>query len=187
MTVHTVSFDTGTFDARQFRNALGRFATGVTVITTCTPSGKCEGMTANSFSAVSLDPPLVLWSIRNEAPSLPSYIEAGVFAINILTQEQSGLSHHFASPQQDKFEDITVSRGHGRCPILTDALAHFECDIEQIVPAGDHQIVLGRVVRATYDDKAMPLLFSAGRYAIAAPLPNVDATADLAALWDGLG
>lgn len=187
MTVHTVHFDTGKADPRAFRNTLGRFATGVTVITTCTPEGKLEGMTANSFSAVSLDPPLILWSIRNEAPSLQSFLDAGVFAINILSQEQAELSHHFASPRANKFEGIETQKGFGNCPILEGTLARLECEIEKTLPAGDHQIILGRVVGAAYDDTAQPLLFSAGRYALAAPLPNLDATADIAALWDGLG
>lgn len=187
MTTHSIDFATGSADPKQFRNALGRFATGITVITTCTPSGKCEGMTANSFSAVSLDPPLILWSIRNEAPSLASFLEAEAFAINILTQEQASLSHHFASPSEDKFADIEVSKGYRDCPLISGALAHFECALEKAIPAGDHQIMLGRVMRAGYDAAAQPLLFSTGRYAIAAPLPNMDATADLATMWDGLG
>lgn len=187
MTTHSIDFATGSADPKQFRNALGRFATGITVITTCTSSGKCEGMTANSFSAVSLDPPLILWSIRNEAPSLASFVDAGAFAINILTQEQAGLSHHFASPKEDKFTGIEVITGYRNCPLIPGALARFECELEKTIPAGDHQIMLGRVIRADYDDKAQPLLFSTGKYAIAAPLPNMDATADLATMWDGLG
>lgn len=174
-------------DLRVFRQALGRFATGVTVVTTRTPDGKPEGMTANSFSAVSLDPPLILWSIRHQAPSLPAFLAARVFAVNILSQDQAGLSHHFATPRADKFDGIDCSDGHGGCPVLPGALALFECTLEQTVPAGDHLILIGRVQRASFDDAASPLLFSAGRYAIAAPLPNIDATSDLATLWEGLG
>lgn len=174
-------------DPRLFRQALGRFSTGVTVITTRTADGRQEGMTANSFAAVSLDPPLVLWSIRNQAPSFDAFRDAGVFAINILTQDQAALSHHFATPTHNKFEGISHTQGHGGCPMLVDTLAQFECDLEQMIPAGDHHIMIGRVQRACFDDSASPLLFSGGRYAIAAPLPNVDATSDLAALWEGLG
>lgn len=174
-------------DPRMLRQALGRFATGVTVVTTRTPEGKREGMTANSFSAVSLDPPLILWSIRNEAASVPAFLEAAVFAVNILSQEQAGLSHHFATPRADKFEGIDHAEGYGGCPVLPGALALFECSLEQALPAGDHLILIGRVQRASFDDTARPLLFSAGSYAIAAPLPNIDATSDLAALWEGLG
>ncbi|WP_127143032.1 flavin reductase family protein [Pelagibacterium montanilacus] len=188
MTRQLIEFENGAPpDPRQLRNALGRFSTGVTVITTRSPEGKLEGMTANSFSAVSLDPPLILWSIRNEAPSIKAFLDSRVFSINILTQEQSNLSHHFATPKEDKFGDLEFTEGHGGCPLLKDTLAHFECDLEQTVSAGDHQIMIGRVVRASYEDASSPLLFSGGRYAIAAPLPNIDATADLATVWDGLG
>lgn len=174
-------------DLRLFRNALGRFATGITVVTTRTPAGKFEGMTANSFSAVSLNPPLILWSIKNEAPSLRSFLDAGMFAINVLAQEQADLSHQFATPSTDKFRGVRWSEGAGGCPLLAGTLAQFECRLTDAIPAGDHRILLGRVLRASYDEKEAPLLFSSGRYAIAAPLPNIDATSDLAAMWDGLG
>lgn len=187
MTRRIVSFDEPGPDLRLFRNALGRFATGITVVTTRTPDGKREGMTANSFSAVSLDPPLVLWSIKNEAPSCPAFLEAGMFAINVLTQEQAWLSHRFATPRADKFAELDCTEGQGGCPLFSETLAHFECRLENTVPAGDHQILIGRVLRASYDEAAAPLLFSSGRYAIAAPLPNIDATSDLAAMWEGLG
>jgi flavin reductase (DIM6/NTAB) family NADH-FMN oxidoreductase RutF len=187
MTRHVTSFDAEAPDLRGFRSALGRFATGIAVITTRTPDGKREGLTANSFSAVSLAPPLVLWSIKNEAPSLAAFLAARVFAIHVLTQEQADLSHRFATPAADKFEGLAAAEGHGGCPVLPDTLALFECGLEQVVPAGDHKIMIGRVVRAGYDDAAGPLLFSGGRYAIAAPLPNIDATSDLAAMWEGLG
>ena len=97
-----------TVDPRELRNALGRFATGVTVITTQTPSGKFEGLTANSFSALSLDPPLVLWSIRQSAPSLPGFLAAGGFAVNVLAADQRKLAASFAT---------AVGRQvRGRCP-----------------------------------------------------------------------
>ncbi|SDX29661.1 flavin reductase family protein [Roseicitreum antarcticum] len=188
MTRHSLTFQNAPPpDPRLFRRALGQFPTGVTVITTRTPDGQQEGMTANSFSALSLNPPLVLWSIRNQAPSFAAFQEAGVFAINILTQDQAALSHHFATPKINKFEGIAHTQGHGGCPILADTLAQFECDLAQIIPAGDHHIMIGQVHRASFDDSASPLLFSGGRYAIAAALPNVDATRDLTALWEGLG
>lgn len=187
MAMQVLDFAQSEVDPREFRNALGRFATGVTVITTRTPAGKCEGMTANSFSALSLDPPLVLWSVKRDAPSLPSFQEAGVFAISVLTQEQADLSHHFATRQRDKFADITVPDGQNGCPLLQDSLAFFECRLRQTVEAGDHMIMIGEVTRAGYDERADPLLFSAGRYAIAAALPNRDARDDLASMWDGLG
>lgn len=188
MTRHVLSIEgAAPSDPRLFRQALGRFSTGVAVITTRAPGGGRVGITANSFSAVSLDPPLILWSIRNEAPSLPALLESGVFAVNILAQEQADLSHRFATPQEDKFAGLACSEGHGGCPVLEGAMALFECDLERSIPAGDHQILLGRVVRASFDDTASPLLFSCGRYAIAAPLPNIEASSDIAAVWEGLG
>ena len=188
MTRHVLSFDKAAPpDSRLFRQALGRFSTGVTVITTRAPGGSRIGVTANSFSAVSLDPPLILWSVRNEAPSLRAFLDAGVFAVNILTQEQADLSHHFATPRADKFAGIACADGHGGCPVLKGALALFECDLDRSIPAGDHVILLGRVVRASFDDAASPLLFSSGRYAVAARLPNIDASSDLASMWEGLG
>src|SRR5437868_209250 len=92
----------GTHDTRQLRNALGRFPTGVTVVTTRTPEGKREGLTANSFSALSLDPPLVLWSLVRKSASLPGFVASGHFAINVLASDQSNLSHRFATPHADK-------------------------------------------------------------------------------------
>src|SRR5262245_38768660 len=105
-------------DSRHLRNAFGRFATGVAIITTRSPDGKPEGVTANSFSAVSLDPPLVLWSLRRNAPSLPGFLGSDYFAVNVLAAEQAGLSKHFATPQHDKFAQISHSEGHGKCPLI---------------------------------------------------------------------
>ena len=98
-----------TFDPRQLRNALGRFATGVTIVTTQTPSGKLEGLTVNSFSALSLDPPLVLWSIRKAAPSLPGFLAASRFAVNVLAADQRKLAADFATPSVDKFADVALT------------------------------------------------------------------------------
>lgn len=156
-------------DPRALRNALGRFATGVTVITTRTDSGKMEGMTANSFSALSLDPPLVLWSIRNQAPSLPSFLESGRFAVNILSCEQREVSSHFATPQAEKFEGLDYVIGEGGCPIFEDSLAIFECETEKTVEGGDHLIMIGRVVHVAHRD-GEPLLFNAGKYCIPASI-----------------
>jgi len=174
-------------DPRLLRNALGRFATGIAVVTTCTAKGKREGVTVNSFSAVSLNPPLILWSIRNEASSLPAFMESGNFAVNVLAREQVGLSHHFATPRADKFDGIDHGEGLGGCPLLEETLALFECRLDRAIPAGDHQILIGRILRASHDDSAAPLLFSSGRYAVAAPLPDTDATSDLATIWEGPG
>src|SRR5215212_6633159 len=106
MTVHSISFEQDVVDQRHLRQALGRFATGVTVITTRTPDGKPEGLTANSFSAVSLDPPLVLWSLRKSSSLLHAFEAAGHFAVNVLGAWQFALSEHFAKRMPDKFQSV---------------------------------------------------------------------------------
>ncbi len=157
-----------TADPRELRRALGRFATGVTVVTTCDTTqagGKVEGLTANSFSSVSLDPPLVLWSLSDRAASLPTFMRTSWFAVNVLGSHQHALSRHFATPVAEKFAAIPFTAGLGGCPVLADSLACFECSVFDRVPAGDHVIFLGRVERLTHRD-GEPLLFSGGRYCV---------------------
>ena len=154
-------------DPRQLRNALGQFATGVTVITTQTPAGKFEGLTANSFSALSLDPPLVLWSIRLSAPSLAGFLAARGFAVNVLAAGQRALAHHFSTACVDKFEAIPFSTGPSGCPVLPESLAVFECETESTIEGGDHLIFIGRVIGAAYFD-GEPLVFSKGEYCVPA-------------------
>ena len=163
ITVNTISFESGAGDTRALRSALGRFATGVTVVTTRCPSGKLIGLTANSFSSVSLDPPLVLWSLRRSATSMTSFSGSRHFAVNILAAGQEGLSNHFAKPSADKFAGLDYDTGLGGCPLLPEALACFECHLETEVEAGDHIIFLGRVLRAAYRD-GVPLIFAGGAY-----------------------
>jgi flavin reductase (DIM6/NTAB) family NADH-FMN oxidoreductase RutF len=160
--MHSVSFTPDPVHQRGLRQALGRFATGVTVITTRSDS-KLEGVTANSFSAVSLDPPLVLWSLRRHAPSLPSFLASGYFAVNVLTRAQEELAHRFATPHRDKFDSVSYGAGLGGSPLLDNTLASFECSTESTFDGGDHVIFLGRVYRASHRD-GEPLIFSAGRY-----------------------
>ena len=108
-------------DERHLRNALGRFVTGVTVITTRTAAGRLEGLTANSFAAVSLDPPLVLWSLKAASSTLPSFQDAGHFAVNVLGAWQFALSQHFAKRSEDKFQNVVHAPGLGGCPLLFGA------------------------------------------------------------------
>lgn len=176
----------GTHDSRQLRNALGRFPTGVTVITTRGPDGKREGLTANSFSALSLDPPLVLWSIVRKSASLAGFLASGHFAINVLASHQSDLSHRFATPNDDKFGGLEVREGFGGSPLLPGTLASFECRTEQTIEGGDHLLFVGRVHRISYRS-GEPLIFNAGKYATALPLRTGSAESDLNAVWVGLG
>lgn len=158
-------------DPREMRRALGRYATGVTIVTTRGPEGKPEGVTANSFLSVSLDPPLVLWSLARGAASLPTFMEAGWFAVHVLGSHQQALSDRFARPAQDKFaglpaiEGLSSSDGLGGCPILTNSLARFECSVHERVPAGDHVMFLGLVQRMTHRD-GEPLVYHGGRYCV---------------------
>jgi flavin reductase (DIM6/NTAB) family NADH-FMN oxidoreductase RutF len=156
-------------DHRPLRNALGRFATGVAVITTVGVDGRSVGLTCNSFSAVSLDPPMVLWSLRRASPSLAAFEASRHFAVSVLSAEQSHLSHHFATTQESKFDIVSHARGLAGCPLLEDALATFECSVEAMHPGGDHIVFFGRVQRATYRD-GEPLIFSSGAYFTPAPL-----------------
>lgn len=174
------------FEARQLRNALGRFPTGVTVITTRTPDGRREGLTANSFAALSLDPPLVVWSLNSGSKSLAGFQRAGQFAINVLGAHQADLSHHFARSSEDKFEGLNVHAGLGECPLLQDALACFECETHRAIELGDHWLFVGRVMRFGFREGAL-LAFHAGKYASVAAAPGAYAKSDLDAIWGGLG
>lgn len=158
-------------DQREFRNALGRFATGVTVITCRGVGGKPEGLTANSFSAVSLDPPLVLWCLAKSAPSLQAFVETGHFAINVLAEDQMDLSNRFATPAEDKFDGIDWDAGLGGAPVLPGTLARFECRNETHHEGGDHLIFIGAVEDFTAADGA-PILFAGGRYGKVARFPE---------------
>jgi flavin reductase (DIM6/NTAB) family NADH-FMN oxidoreductase RutF len=168
-----MSFGQDAVDQRQLRDALGRFATGVTVITTRSSGGKLEGLTANSFSTASLDPPLVLWSLQRSAQSLQSFLDAGYFAVNVLAADQDDLSRHFAKRSKHKFENITHTPGLGGCPLLSNSLASFQCTTENTLVGGDHIIFIGRVHRAAYRGGA-PLIFSAGQYCTHMPLSDAD-------------
>lgn len=185
MELQEISLDEA-HDTRQIRNALGRFPTGVTVITTQAPNGKREGLTANSFSALSLDPPLVLWSISRLSPSLPGFLASGHFAINVLSAGQADMSHRFATRSEDKFAGIEVGVGVGASPLLDGVLARFECTVDRTIDGGDHVLFVGRVRRLAYGD-GEPLIFNAGRYCTALTLRTGTAALDLDGIWAGLG
>ncbi|MBV1790239.1 flavin reductase [Marinobacterium sp. D7] len=156
------------FDAKAFRRALGNFATGITVITATTPSGEKTGVTANSFNSVSLDPPLILWSIDKRSGSCKIFEEASHFAVNILAADQINVSNHFARPSEDKFAGIDYKAGLGGAPILPDCSAIFQCEKYETVEGGDHWILIGKVV--AFDDIGRsPLLYHQGAYSVALP------------------
>ncbi|MFO1330638.1 MAG: flavin reductase family protein [Rubrivivax sp.] len=150
-------------DARSLRQVLGRFATGVTIVTCRDAAGEPVGLTCNSFNALSLDPPLVLWSLRQASPSLAAFGASRHFAVNILGEAQVDLSRRFASPQSDKFADGAWSDGQGGVPLLAGAAAVLECETTLQQAAGDHVLFIGRVLRLT-DLGLPPLVFHGGRY-----------------------
>ncbi len=159
------------FDPREFRKALGQYATGVIVITARAPDGRKIGVTANSFTSVSLDPPLVSWCPAKKAPSLPDLTASTHFAVNILATDQHHLSRQFATPAEDKFLGVPTSEGVSGVPLIDGAIATFQCRTVQRVEAGDHVIFLGEVER--YDvTSGEPLVFHSGFYQVATKHPD---------------
>ncbi len=150
-------------EKRQFRAALGRYPTGVTVVTARSPDGAPVGMTVNSFASVSLDPPLVLWSVGDDASCAEVFAKAPRFAVNILAADQEHLARRFALPDSDRFDGVETRAGLADIPLIGGALTVLECRLDAVYPGGDHRILLGRVERfATRAGK--PLLFHEGMF-----------------------
>ena len=165
---------------RQFRSALGAFATGVTIVTTRTRTGADVGLTANSFNSVSLNPPMVLWSLSKSARSLPAFLESNHFAVHVLSASQEPLSRTFATKGADKFAGLALERGPGGIPLLPDCSARFQCRTAFKYEGGDHVVFIGEVEAFDHFNRP-PLLFHGGRYTAAierpraAPVPAPDA------------
>lgn len=153
----------GLRDPRDFRNALGLFATGVTVITAADPDGKPVGLTCNSFASVSLNPPLVLWSLLLYSQSMSVFQNASHFAVNVLGASQQPLATQFASRTGDRFAGIAWSAGLGGAPLLADCVAQFQCRTADRYYGGDHVIFLGAVEDYSYSSDE-PLLFARGGF-----------------------
>lgn len=156
-------FSAAPFDARAFRQALGAFVTGVTVVTTRTPEGELRGFTANSFTSVSLDPPLILVCIAKTASSYPVFVEARNFAVSVLAAAQKDVSALFASKSPDKFAQSRWRLGAAGNPVIEEASAFFDCTTHQLVDAGDHVILIGRV-ESFGTSPAAPLGYGRGAY-----------------------
>ena len=151
------------FDARHFRNALAQFATGVTIITTRLPNGSFLGLTASSFNSVSLDPPLVLWSLAQTATSLPVFTGNSHYVINVLSGDQSALAERFAMRIENRFEGVDFELSHTGLPILKGVSAWFECHNRSRYPEGDHVIFVGEVERCDINPQPA-LVFHAGKF-----------------------
>lgn len=154
------------FDAREFRNTLSTFTTGVTIITTRAPDGTPIGLTANSFNSVSLDPPMVLWSLAKTSRNLAAFDAAEHWAVHILSVEQDGLSNRFARSGEDKFAGVETQEGVGGIPLLSGCSARLQCKTSFKYEGGDHLIFVGEVLDFDRND-VPPLVFHAGKYAVA--------------------
>jgi flavin reductase (DIM6/NTAB) family NADH-FMN oxidoreductase RutF len=151
------------FSQREFRDALAQFATGVTVVTTRSNGGPCIGLTVNSFSSVSLSPPLILWSLDRRAGSLSTFLACTHFAVNVLAHDQRELAKRFASSVGNRFTGVPLRIGTSGTPLLEGCVAWFECVRREEHHAGDHVIFIGEVMHCEHG-RGMPLLFHAGRY-----------------------
>jgi 3-hydroxy-9,10-secoandrosta-1,3,5(10)-triene-9,17-dione monooxygenase reductase component len=161
-------------DALRFRSALGAFATGVTIVTTRDAEGRDVGLTANSFNSVSLDPPMVLWSLAKNARSLPAFLAASHFAVHVLAADQEALSGRFSARGSDKFAGLDLERGPAQVPLLRGCTARFQCRTAFRHEGGDHVIFVGAVESFDQSDQP-PLIFHGGRYALAIrkePIPE---------------
>lgn len=150
-------------DSRSLRDALGDFATGVTVVTARGADGRPVGVTINSFASVSLKPPLVLWSLGLESPSLAVFETCSHYAVNVLAVDQAEFSERFSQSQRDRFAGMEWREGAGGTPILPGCCAWFECRNETRYPGGDHLILLGYVESFCREEKP-PLVFHGGCY-----------------------
>ena len=151
-------------DPRDFRNAMGCFASAVTVISTTTKDKRAVGLTVNSFNSVSLEPPLVLFCLGREASSFDDFLHSGKFAVNILRQNQDHISNGFAVDGGKFFKTMDKEFSNLGNPLVPDALAMFDCEKEAVHEGGDHVILIGRVIELRQDPNGYPLVYYRGRY-----------------------
>ena len=172
MTLHDLSLRATppNFSKHEFRAALGMFATGVTIVTARNVDGIFVGLTANSFNSVSLEPPLVLWSLSRAAASMHAFSTGSHYAINILGADQQELAKRFAARDVDRFADLAFTQGVGGAPLLAGAIATFECFNRSRYDEGDHVIFVGEVERCAHRTGASPLLYHGGKFYAEHPL-----------------
>ncbi|MGB0749626.1 MAG: flavin reductase family protein [Magnetospiraceae bacterium] len=152
-----------TFDNHAFRAALGQFTTGIAVVTAMAQD-RPVGLTVNSFTSVSLDPPLILVSLGRSTNDLDAYTSSAGFTVNILSEAQRSLSDKFAQKDTDKFAGVTWEPGENGCPVLPGALATIQCEVHSVVDGGDHFLVLGKVVHLAHSEGVDPLVYYRGGY-----------------------
>ena len=164
-TLHSETATLNVVDSQAFRQALGCFPTGVAIVTTRTPEGRPVGLTINSFSSLSLEPPLIMWSLANKSPSLNIFQDCDYFAINIINQQQVEAALDFANPKiADKFALVSHADGKEGVPLIDDCVATFVCKNYQQYAGGDHTIFIGRVVRHNTITEHEPAVFHRGQF-----------------------
>ena len=156
---------------RHFRDVLAQFATGVTIITARTGAGAYVGFTANSFNSVSLDPPLVVWSLARRSRSLAVFEGAERYAVNVLAHDQIDLARRFSRPHADRFETVPFRLGAAAAPLIEGAVAWLECRHHALHPAGDHMLFIGQVDGCAHQNLA-PLVWHGGRYRLSQAHPE---------------
>ena len=168
------------FTPDEFRKVMGLYPTGVTVVSGTTPDGEALGMTVNSFTSVSLDPPLISFNLAKSIRSLEAFRSLRAFAVNLLREDQVEVSERFAKAGIDKWEDTAHRSGETTSPILEPNIVVFECEPYAIHEAGDHVIVVGRVLRFKMSDEVAPLVFFRGSYCgvVLSPRRIIESTLD---------
>ena len=152
-----------TFTSSEFRKALGNYATGVAIISVCVADGDPVGITANSFASVSLDPPLVLWSVDKSSSQCDTFVNCEYFAVHILQEDQQQLARTFSDDDADKFNGLVIERGVADLPLISECSAVLQCKVANVYEEGDHFILIGRVVDVRVEG-ADPLIFFSGAY-----------------------
>jgi len=169
MTAISTQADLPSVDPDELRRCLGSFVTGVTVMTALDEDGNLVGMTANSFTSLSLDPPLIVWSLRLSSRSFNTYQSAARFTVNILAEDQVDISNRFASSGVDRFEGVAYTPGLGGVPLINGCVSYLECSLEASYPGGDHVLFIGRVERI-HTHEGRPLAYGSGGYLSVQPL-----------------
>lgn len=148
---------------RAYRNSLSAFTTGVAIVTTRTPEGEKVGLTVNSFTSLSIDPPMVLWCLGKKSKSVPLFQKSRPFTVSVLTAGQQHLAEIFSSQNNDRFKDVALAGDPTGAPIIDGCLSWFECKVDNIFDGGDHHIIVGEVSRFGRQDEK-PLVFQNGEY-----------------------